>query len=65
MRDHTANKDWRMEANNPREPVKGWTTVFEFNDDQLLTFQELRIELDAVNKPIQLRIVHNPRRLNR
>ena len=59
MRERTYKDTWRMEANDPLDHANEWTTLFEFNDDQLVTFQELRNELDQVNKPVQLRIVRN------
>jgi hypothetical protein len=55
-----AHKAWRMEVSNPLEPITKWRTIFEFDDEELLTFQELGKELDQVNKPIHHRIVHNP-----
>jgi hypothetical protein len=52
-------KLWRMEVSNPLDPTGEWRTVFKFNDDELLKFQELGIELDRTNNPVRHRIVRN------
>ena len=54
-----SSKPWRLEVNNPVASVDEWRTIFEFNDEQLVPFQELRDELNEINTPVQLRIVRN------
>ena len=59
MEQRSARKAWRMEVKNPLDPLAEWRTTFEFNDDQLLTYQELGKELDQANSLVQHRIVGN------
>ena len=58
MRNEADKKQWRLEANNPLTSTD-WRPLWEFDDDQLVTFQELRDELNRINTPVQLRIVLN------
>ena len=58
MKDQAGKKQWRLEANNPRTSTD-WRPLWEFDDDQLVTFQELRDELNRINAPVQLQIVRN------
>ena len=52
-------KTWRLEVRNPLEAHTEWRTLFEFNDEQLRPFQELRDELNQINSPVELRILRN------
>lgn len=51
-------KPWRLEANNPLTSCD-WQPLFEFDEDKVTAFQELRDELNRINAPVQLRIVSN------
>ena len=51
-------KPWRLEANNPLTSCD-WQPLFEFDEDKVAAFQELRDELNRINAPVQLRIVSN------
>jgi hypothetical protein len=52
----TNKKPWRLEVNNPLTS-KEWGPLWDFDEDQLVAFQELRDELNRINAPVQLRIV--------
>jgi hypothetical protein len=58
MKNQADQKPWRLEANNPRTSTD-WLPLWEFDEDQLVTFQELRDELNQINAPVELRIVRN------
>lgn len=47
---------WRFEVNNPLTSTE-WRPLWEFDEDQLVSSQELRDELNKINAPVQLRIV--------
>jgi hypothetical protein len=51
-------KPWRLEANNPLTSTD-WKSLFVFDEDKVGAFERLRDELNIINKPVQLRIVHN------
>ena len=49
---------WRFEVKNPLMSTE-WRPLWDFAEDQLVPFQELRDELNRINAPIQLRIVRS------
>jgi hypothetical protein len=49
---------WRFEVKNPLMSTE-WRPLWDFAEDQLVAFQELRDELNRINAPIQLRIVRS------
>lgn len=58
MEQQTGKKPWRLEANNPLTSAD-WRPLWDFDEDKLVTNQELRDELNRINAPVQLRIVCN------
>jgi hypothetical protein len=48
-----------LQVNDPRQSTD-WKTVREFGEDQYESYQELVIELNQINAPVQLRIVRQP-----
>jgi hypothetical protein len=58
MEDQADKKQWRMEVKSPLAPSV-WQQLWEFNEDQLTAFRELRDELNRINDPVELRIVGN------
>jgi hypothetical protein len=52
-------KEWRFEANNPLTSTE-WVPLFQIDEEQLAASIELRNELNKINSPILVRIVHNP-----
>jgi hypothetical protein len=50
---------WQLQVNDPRQST-GWKVLREFSGDQYETYQELIIELNHINAPVQLRIERKP-----
>ena len=51
-------KEWRFEVYNPNTSTE-WLPLFDVDEEQLQASQELRDELNQINSPVQVRIVHN------
>ena len=53
----TGDKLWRLEV---RDPLNGtdWQTLWEFGADEKDAYEQLRNDLNRINRPILLRIVH-------
>lgn len=51
---------WRFEVNDPLRSTE-WRPLWEFTDDDLLASQELMVELNQINAPIQMRVVRLPK----
>ena len=50
-------KKWRFEVYNPSESTE-WATLFDVDEETLLETHKLIEELNAMDTPIQVRIVH-------
>ena len=53
------HKPWRFEVYNPFASTE-WRPLWGVDEDQLIACQALRDELNRINAPVLLRIVHNP-----
>jgi hypothetical protein len=49
-------KPWRLEVSDPQRTAD-WRLLRAFDEGQLAAYQELRVELNRINAPVQLRIV--------
>jgi hypothetical protein len=58
MGQQAGKRVWRLEANNPLTSTD-WRPLWDFDEDELVTNQELKDELNRINAPVQLRIVRN------
>ena len=50
-------KLWRLEVGNPLKSGD-WRILWEFGEDEKEAYENLRNELNRINRPILLRIVH-------
>jgi hypothetical protein len=51
----TVKKRWRLEVNDPRKS-NDWSPLWQFDEDQCATYQELADDLNKINAPIQVRL---------
>lgn len=58
MEQHTGKKPWRLEAMNPLTSAD-WRPLWGFDENEHVKYQELRDELNLINRPVLLRIVSN------
>jgi hypothetical protein len=54
--EHQLGKKLLLEVNNPLTTI-GWRPLWQFAEDDLVAYQELRDELNRINRPVLLRIV--------
>jgi hypothetical protein len=53
------NQSWQLETNNPHQSTV-WKTLWEFGEEQQVIYQELVLELNQINAPIQFRVGRKP-----
>lgn len=58
MKQGEEKKRWRLEVSNPLRSTD-WRTLWQFGEDERVKYEELRDELNRINRPVLLRIVSN------
>ena len=58
MRKAEEKKPWRLEVSNPLTSTD-WRTLWQFGEEERVKYEELRDELNRINRPVLLRIVNN------
>ena len=57
MEKRAGEKLWRLEVSNPLRSGD-WRVLWEFGEDERQAYENVRDELNRINRPVLLRIVH-------
>ena len=58
MKSAKNKKAWRLEVSNPVTSTD-WSPLWQFADDEKAKYEELKEELNRINRPVLIRIVSN------